>query len=63
MDESELQSRVGQSRQVLCDVATKLPGIAWPSMFVGIETRDRGKVNRTYDVSVGNVGVMVTRTS
>jgi hypothetical protein len=54
--------RVGQSRQVLCDVADKLPGISWPSMFLGIETRDRGKVTRTYDVSVGNVGVMVTRT-
>lgn len=55
--------RVGQTRQVPCDVAEKLPGIVWPSNWVGIATRDRGKVNRTYDVSVGNVGLTVTRTT
>ncbi len=54
--------RVGQSRQIMCEVATRLPGIAWPSTWIGISTHDRGKVNRTYDVSVGNVTVMVTRT-
>jgi len=53
--------RVGQSRQVMLDVAAKLPGITWPSTWLGIEV-GAAKLLRTYDVSVGNVAITATRT-
>lgn len=54
--------RVGSFKHVVCDVATKLPSIAWPRTFVGVEANVTKVGARTYDVSVGNVAVMVTRT-
>lgn len=56
--------RVGCFKQVVLDVATKLPGIAMPSTWPGIGvTPPTGKQLRVYDVSVGNVAITVTRTS
>lgn len=54
--------RVGGFKQVVLDVATKLPGITWPSSWVGVEANVTKCGARTYDVSIGNVAIMVTRT-
>lgn len=54
--------REGQSRQVMFNVAERFPGITWPSQWIGLVV-GKGVKQRTYDISVGNVAVTVTRTA
>lgn len=54
--------RCGQSKLVMTATAERFPGIIWPSQYLGVSV-GKGAKCRTYDVSVGNVALMVTRTS
>lgn len=52
--------RVGQSKQVLCDVAAKLPGIA-DKTWRDIDTNGSSKATRYFDAIVANNSVYITR--